>query len=376
MEAIAERDQLRAQHAVDIHRQEQRLVQIQDSAAGYRADLGRREAKIFELEGRRQDDTDFIRKQNNELKAGQERAEALKADLSASQLALVDYYAQVERKSVALEALLTKHIALETQADESRTAVATLQTRLSGIEIKHDAADGERNRLAKSLAERSARAAALNLELDEVKRAAKLQSVAFAQVDSELANAKHRLEQAAGLLAASNKTRDEALVEASLRLTTLGEREKTLDRVQTAAKKMEARLTAKAAAAAAREEALAVQAQSLATNIAKMEGALGVARSERLALQHELDALKMAQRGKNAQSPKSPARIDGDRALRAAISDLAEELLALKGIDRFEHQGAPTTFLATNEAPPQGEQRDAALRGVRARKPDTALSDL
>src|SRR5580698_1455152 len=54
-DVIAERDLLRAEHALEQHRLERRIASLQDANAGLRANLGRRDANIVAFEGRTAD---------------------------------------------------------------------------------------------------------------------------------------------------------------------------------------------------------------------------------------------------------------------------------------------------------------------------------
>ncbi len=51
-DVIAERDLLRAEHALEQHRLERRVASLQDASAGHRANLGRHAASLVEAEAR------------------------------------------------------------------------------------------------------------------------------------------------------------------------------------------------------------------------------------------------------------------------------------------------------------------------------------
>lgn len=329
-EAIAERDQLRARHAVEQHRLEKRLDEVGDAAARTKAELGRRELAIVDFEDRQRGHLRLIDRQGQDLEGGQRRARALEAELSTGQLALNGLSWDHERLSAALAALRDDHIALETHLDQSRTDVAGLQTRLSGVEIKLDMSEAERARLGKSLADSGVRAAALAQSLDEAGKSGDTLNRALERTQFELATARQRVGQLEAGLAASEGSREGARREVTELVAQLREREKALNLAQIAAKRLHSNMEA----ANAREEAAAIHAQALATNLAKLDGALGVARTERAALRRDNERLKALALDKGAASPRAARRSEGDKTLRKAIETLGAEVLTLRRSER------------------------------------------
>lgn len=329
-EAIAERDQLRARHAVEQHRLEKRLDEVGDAAARTKAELGRRELAIVDFEDRQRGHLRLIDRQGQDLEGGQRRARALEAELSTGQLALNGLSWDHERLSAALAALRDDHIALETHLDQSRTDVAGLQTRLSGVEIKLDMSEAERARLGKSLADSGVRAAALAQSLDEAGKSGDTLNRALERTQFELATARQRVGQLEAGLAASEGSREGARREVTELVAQLREREKALNLAQIAAKRLHSNMEA----ANAREEAAATHAQALATNLAKLDGALGVARTERAALRRDNERLKALALDKGAASPRAARRSEGDKTLRKAIETLGAEVLTLRRSER------------------------------------------
>jgi chromosome segregation ATPase len=186
-DVVAERDLLRAEHALEQHRLERRLAAAQDAAAHHRADLGRQAASIVAMEAESARLSGEISDLREDLSARERDARGLEGDLGASRIALNDFSARLDRAAGEILALSDRRVALETTADGQRTVIAGLETRAAGLEIKlgdalhaaksaSAAAEAEKARLSSELAARAATVERLSAELSEA--AAKSASLA------------------------------------------------------------------------------------------------------------------------------------------------------------------------------------------------------
>lgn len=134
-EAIAERDQLRAEHAVARRLLERRIEGLQTELAQKRAELGR-EMKRAALDEEKLGLTREAEILRDELAAKARDNRALEAELGASRLVLHDFSAQLDRALTQVAALRQAALRAETRADEQRAAIAGLETRAAGLEAR------------------------------------------------------------------------------------------------------------------------------------------------------------------------------------------------------------------------------------------------
>ena len=212
-DVVAERDLLRAEHAIEQYRLERRLTAAEDTSARDRAELGRNVIKLVAVEGEAAKLAGEISELRQELAARERDLLALEGELGAGRVALYDFSGQIERASSEIAAMREKHVALETAADEHRTVIAGLETRAAGLEMKADdaqqaarsviaASDAEKARLSQEIAAHAASVKRLNAELGEAQ--AKHAGVAkeLAEQSSELEKTKRRLAEFEGAAAA------------------------------------------------------------------------------------------------------------------------------------------------------------------------------
>ncbi len=180
-EAIAERDMLRAEHAVAQHRLEQRIAALQQAVGRHRADLGRQAAMLVALESGTNDRRAEIAGLRADLAARERETLGLEADLGASRVVLNDFSARLDHASLEIARLRDERLAIETLTDEQRSVIAGLETRAYGLEMSLDdaaqaakaktaAAQTELARLMSELDRRKSEAAKLDAELHEARR--------------------------------------------------------------------------------------------------------------------------------------------------------------------------------------------------------------
>jgi chromosome segregation ATPase len=203
-EVVAERDLLRAEHALEQHRLEQRYAALQNASARYRADLGRLAANLAAVD----DTTDALKGEIAGLRGEADAREhdilALQGDLGASRIVLNEFSARLERASSEIASLRGLRIALETAADDQRTTIAGLETRAAALEMKLSgamqtaksnaaAAQAETTRLSSELAARAKEVARLNAELGEALAKGAIIVADLEKKNSELAQTHQRL---------------------------------------------------------------------------------------------------------------------------------------------------------------------------------------
>jgi chromosome segregation ATPase len=155
-QAVADRDALRALHALDIHRLERRLAAAEEDVATRRAELGRQITRNVMLE-------ESTVHHGEELAAALRESEELVAALGATQLALFDLAAQRERANVARGEAEAYSAEIEMLFQERRAEIATLETRIVALEER--ATDAERaaaTAASRAAFERESLAAALS----------------------------------------------------------------------------------------------------------------------------------------------------------------------------------------------------------------------
>lgn len=191
-QSIAERDALRAQHAVDLFRLERCLSAAEETAAARRIEVGRHLVRIVALEDRTAGAAD-------EVAAAQHEANELRGELGAAQLALADLAAQLDRAGAAWAKAETRRDSVEILAEARRAEIAALETCLVALEAR--AAE----------AVRAAEAAAERAIADRARIAASL-----AEAESRLAR--------------SESAREEAVLENRRQLSRVAERESAASR--------------------------------------------------------------------------------------------------------------------------------------------------
>ena len=210
-EVAAERDLLRAEHALEQHRLERRVTGLQDASARHRADLGRQAVNLVALEGK-----NFGL--SEEVAARQRDILGLEAELGASRIIVDDFSARLDRTAAEIAALREQRTALETAADNQRAAIAGLETRASGLEMKLGdamqttktkgvAAQAETGRLAAELASRESEVARLSAELREALAKGAIVAADLDKKNGELERTRQSLVEAEALAA----TRQQAL---------------------------------------------------------------------------------------------------------------------------------------------------------------------
>jgi len=332
-QAIAERDALRAQHAVDQVRLERRLTLAEEASIALRSELGRQSVKVITLEADAAEQTSFDfdrRKQIEELSA--ERRD-LEVALGASQIALHDLAVQRDRAGAVEAVAVSRQIELEAEASRSRARTAILEAQNESLGARRDdlmrsakaaaeKAEALRADLAASLAAQTARARHLDERLREAAALNESLAGTVSRGEESQAESRLRLADLESRLAASERVREETLLENGRQLAALADREAALKAALARTVELKARLAQVRADARANESAAALRAETLITAHAAMEGSLRAARADRESVQRDNDAL----RARVAALTASGLNAVDDAALRESIERLGREV--------------------------------------------------
>jgi chromosome segregation ATPase len=336
---VAERDLLRAEHALEQHRLERRLANIQDAAARHRVDLGRRAVEIVALESRNAALGGEIVDLRGELAARERVILGLEGNLGAAQSALHDFAARLDEAAAQIDALHEQRVALETLGDDQRAEIAGLETRAAGLEMQlADAlrlarsgagtAGVERAGWMKELREAANTVARTNAELGAALANKDRTVIALERTSGELERARRRLAEIEGPSAA----RERAPADSAEAAATKAERAAWARELREAASAVARMHTELVAAQASKDRAAAAMEMTTAD----------LDRTRR-----RLAEAEAALAGREAEPAAS-----GDRALRAAIAQLAAEVLRLGAGDAAPPRVGPRPVGLDAPAPP------------------------
>jgi chromosome segregation ATPase len=384
-QAAAERDAIRARHAVEQVRLEQRLSLLNDDHTRLKVELGRQSVKIIEMEA-----TAAERESHNfDLSDRMAKAEAerrnLEVALAASQIALNDIFTQRDRANLASAAAIARRDQLEAEANVDRARIAILIARGENAAARFD----DLSRSAKAAAEQAEKAhteltdalARQTAESSRLEARLREATVENEQLRRSLSRREAHLAELESRLALSDRAREETLLENGRQLARIADSETALRTARDAVVEREARLAAISADAHAQESGAALHAHQLSSALAAAEGSLRAARADREALQQEVETLSA--RVAVALSASSRNGED-DAALRESIERLGREVGRLyaeqESVDRRDDR-APKRRSSVGRKPPvalidppNNDRHDfddgRASRVARSRAPD------
>ena len=331
-QAIAERDALRAQHAVEQVRLERRMALAEEASIALRSELGRQTVKVITLEADAAEHKSFDfdrRKQIEELSA--ERRD-LEVALGASESVLHDVVVQRDRAGAAEAAAASRQTELEAEASLNRARTAILEAQNESLEARRDdlmrsakaaaeKAEAARADLAASLAAQRARTRDLDERLSEAIALNESLAETVSRGKESESESRLRVADLESRLAASEQVREETLLENGRQLATLADREAALKAALAQTVELEAHL----AQVGADESAAALRAETLIAAHAAMEGSLRAALADRESVQRDNDALRARVMALTA----SGLGADDDAALRESIERLGREVNSL-----------------------------------------------
>ena len=339
-QAIAERDALRAEHAVAEARLERRVTLAEEAAIALRAEVGHKSVRVVMLEAdaAEQSSVDFDRRAR--IEALESQCRDLEVAMGASQIAIHDLVAQRDKADAAEVAAVARQIELEAEASRARAGAAIIAARAESLEGRYDhhsrsaksaaeRAEAVRAELVRALAGQSERALKLEERLREALALNESLREGASRGDGILEDTQRRLADLESRLAFSEKVREETLLENGRQLAVLADREAALKAAQIRAVEQEARLAQASADARANESAAALRAQSLIMAHAAMDGSLRAARADHEVVSRENDALRAKIAQLSASAIHTAGHAAEDAALRESIERLGREVARL-----------------------------------------------
>jgi chromosome segregation ATPase len=169
-EILAERDQLRAEFAVEQRRLELRLAQTNVAHAADRGELGRRAAEISALQDELAQRAQETHDHSNALAQAEAALSQMSAELGAATKALYDAESLNERKQDELAKLAQAHEAITALAEERLANHAAADARAIALELRLGDVSRRVLEAEGRFAERTTQAAKLNDALALAKR--------------------------------------------------------------------------------------------------------------------------------------------------------------------------------------------------------------
>jgi chromosome segregation ATPase len=324
-EIVAERDQLRAEFAVERRRIEQRLEAAGEAAAAHMGEIGRQAAAINDLNAQLSATREELRTLGEAKAALQREIAEAEAAHGALQKALADESGSHAATRDALEVLRGEHAALDHLAREQRASLADVETRAATLDLRIVALNHQKEELQKNLQARTSEAEVLLVERDlaraerdglETKRATlqrRLDEEAMRAADfrDQIEALRRRVDEAERARAAGEQARDNAQQRHEGSARQIEEHEKRLRALQTSAAERQAAQIAE---------------------IATLTGALETARREIARLEQERRSQKQDSKPSAVADAGREQRLDGreETALvRQAIADLGADVLKI-----------------------------------------------
>ena len=234
-QAIAERDALRAVHAVEQVRLEHRLAVAEEAAMELRSAEGRLRAKLIELEADRAESLGTVFDQRVDIERAALARRDLEVALAASQIALHDALAQRDRARIVEGLAAVRQSELETEASRYRARIAILAARTEDLEARLEGLSRSEKAAAKKAA---APITQLSTDLARAKAPEERPGEAIgrdysvsksqSQGDAERNETGRRLADLEARLLLAERRREETIIENGRLLATLADREADL----------------------------------------------------------------------------------------------------------------------------------------------------
>ena len=316
-EIVAERDQLRAEFAVERRRIEQKLEAAGDAQAQHMGEIGRQAGMIDDLNGQLSQTREELRALGEGRDGLQREMDEAQVALGALQKALEDENASHAEMRETLEGARAEHAALDQPANEQRAALAALEMRAAALDLRIVALNHQREDLEKNLQAKVSEAEVLQVERDlaraerdglEVKRATlqrRLEEEALQTADlrDQIETLRRRVEEADRTRVAGEQARDAAQQRHDAAVRKVEEQENRIRALQSAA-----------------AERHATQVPEIATLTGPLESARRMQQERRAQKQQEA---RPAEDGGAEQSHAETALV------RQAIADLGAEVLKI-----------------------------------------------
>jgi chromosome segregation ATPase len=207
-EIVAERDQLRAEFAVERRRIEQKLEAAGEAAAEHMGEIGRHTATINDLTGQLTSTREELRTLGEEKDALHWAMTETEATLAASVKALQDETGSHGATRDSLETLRGEHAALENVTHEQRASLAGLETRAAALDLRIVALNHQKEELERNLQAKISEAEALLVERDLAR--AEPEALRAADLRDQIETLRRSVDEADRARVAGEQVRDAA----------------------------------------------------------------------------------------------------------------------------------------------------------------------
>lgn len=299
-EILADRDQLRAEFAVEQRRLEQRVEEANRAHAADRGELGRRSAEIGDLKERLAQSGQENRDYEQMLAGLQAELTQASAQLGALTKALFDADGLYMRKQEEFASLLQAHEAMTMLAEERLANHAAADARAVGLELRLGDVSRALLEAERRFTERTMQAAKLGDTLALASRNLELSETNGSALQKKLEGEATRAAQIAQELEALRRRREEDQIEMRALAAKIAAREAAIEEASEREKKLRAQRDQQVEKARAARGTLAEKYEQLQSEHAALQGALEVARRRCETLEAEL----AAQRGRQRARPE------------------------------------------------------------------------
>jgi chromosome segregation ATPase len=314
-EILAERDQLRAEFAVEQRRVELRVAQMNLAYAADRGELGRRAVEISALKDNLAQGIQENRELEHALANLQADLSQVSAELAAMTKALYDAEGLNERKQAEFIELIKAHEAMTTLAEERLANHAAADARAVGLELRLGDVSRMLLEAEKRFTERTTQASKLSDALALSKRNLELGESNSVALQRKLEAEAARATEIGKELEALRAQRDEDQDKLRSLTQKLGVNEAVLEDASGREKKIRIQRDQEVEKARNAGRALAEKYEHLKSEYAGLQGALDVARRRCETLEADLSA-------KRGGRPKKPSEPDEKSAPRQEGQDI------------------------------------------------------
>jgi chromosome segregation ATPase len=360
-EIVAERDQLRAEFAVERRRVEQKLEAAGEDQARHMAEVGRQAAAIITYKAQLSETQEEVRQLGEAKETLQQETREAQAARGAAEKMLAEESGSHAATRDILEALRVQHLSLEQVTHEQRTSLAGLETRAATLDLRILALGQQKQALERNLQSKTTEAEVLLGERD-------LARVERDGAETKRATLQRRLDEEA-MRVADLRDQIEALrrrVDEAERLRVTGEHAR--DAAQHRSDELTRRLEQREERARAAEIAAAERHEAQRSEIARLTGALEAARRENAGLNGERRTRDGAGAGTARLETELRRAVAAEAEWRSRYEKQAAEIVGLAGLleqaDRHEgairnpaSSGAEGGALSTES----GERQETAL---------------
>lgn len=304
-EILAERDQLRAEFAVNLRKSEQKIETGQQANAELAGELGRHQIRLVEITAQAKTLSDSLKVRESELADTRRALHEANAAAGAGAIALLDVDHQHQR--------LQRHLtALEAQHKELHAAHDSLKTEFAAIDAQNASLEMARAEVQRHLAEVEHKLTAADEEFALLRQE---RDLAHAEA-ANAATARDKLNEALAAARAKADDLDTRLGKANARLklyqSEISDLKEFNETLQTSAANRQQRMSALESEHSAEQSLLRQQIEDLKSRSAALDGALQAARQAR---------------SKQPQAANGSFTATEAQMLRDQISELAAEVV-------------------------------------------------